>query len=275
MNKMDEKTMNCPNGHGKMLLRKTDERMKFRDVNITYQAVHCICPVCGVEAGTVNQTAETQKAIADAYRKAMNLLTSEEIREGRKRLGLSQETLAKRMNVGIASIKRWEGGLIQTRSMDKALRLALREEIARDRYTGNRHFSKSRIKLVLRQFESILGRRILKKRDKMLFEAKYLWYADMVAFRELGESMTGSTYAALPYGPQLNNYRDLIDEIKNANELSAEPLKTEEKRIIRGIARAFPEDRMVYNAAHKEKIWKEKTSGAIIPYSDSAKLTGL
>ncbi|MCP4351697.1 MAG: hypothetical protein GY795_40035 [Desulfobacterales bacterium] len=33
--------------------------------------------------------------------------------------------IAEKMAVGIASIKRWEGGLIQTRSMDKALRAAL------------------------------------------------------------------------------------------------------------------------------------------------------
>ena len=38
----------------------------------------------------------------------------------------------------------------------------------------------------------------------------------MVAFRNIGRSMTGATYAALPYGPQLNNYSDLIDEIKKA-----------------------------------------------------------
>jgi len=128
---------------------------------------------------------------------------------------------------------------------------------------------------VLRQFESILGKRILKKRDKMLFAAKYLWYADMVAFRDLGESMTGSTYAALPYGPQLNNYRDLIDEIKNADESIAEHLSQEEKRVISKIAMTFPEEQMVYDAAHKEKIWKRRPIGAIIPHSDSAKLIGL
>ena len=127
----------------------------------------------------------------------------------------------------------------------------------------------------MRQFESILVKRILKKRDKMLFAAKYLWYADMVAFRELGQSMTGSTYAALPYGPQLNNYRELIDEIKNADETSTEPLTPEEKRIINRISRTFPEEQMVYDAAHREKIWEEKTPGEIIPYSDSAKLNGL
>jgi hypothetical protein len=87
--------------------------------------------------------------------------------------------------------------------------------------------------------------------------------------------MTGSTYAALPYGPQLNNYRDLIDEIKNADESIAEHLSQEEKRVISKIAMTFPEEQMVYDAAHREAIWRKKGAGAIIPYSDSAELAGI
>jgi hypothetical protein len=106
----------------------------------------------------------------------------------------------------------------------------------------------------------------------MLFASKYAWYADVMAFRETGQSMTGATYAALPYGPQLNNYKDLLDAILKADEAKAEPLTEEEKRIIRKIARTFPRDRMIYDAAHREPVWKEKETGAMIPYSDSARL---
>ena len=272
---MTRKVINCPNGHGKMLIKKSDKSMKFRSVDITFQTEHYMCPVCSLEAGSIGQTSATQRAISDAYRKAVKLLTGKEIREGRKRLNLTQDALAKRMTVGIASIKRWEGGLIQSKAMDKALRMALKAQIVGDNYTGNRTFSIPRIKLILRQFESILGKRILKKRDKMLFAAKYLWYADMVAFRDLGKSMTGSTYASLPYGPQLNNYRELIDEIKNADETSTEPLTSEEKRLITRIARTFPQEQMIYDAAHRERIWEEKTPGEIIPYSDSTELKEL
>ena len=38
-----------------------------------------------------------------------------------------------------------------------------------------------------------------------LYAAKFFWYADMLAFRDLGSSMTGAGSAALPLGPQLNN----------------------------------------------------------------------
>jgi putative zinc finger/helix-turn-helix YgiT family protein len=274
-NKMKEAKMDCPSGHGKMVLRKAKKRMTFRGVKITVPVEQYVCTACGVEAGTANQAAHIQETIAEAYRKAVNLLTGEEIVEKRKRLNLTQEALAKRMNVGIASIKRWEGGTVQSKSMDHALRIALGGQNAGDSCTGNRSFSIPRIKLVLKEFESVLGKHILKKNDKMLFAAKYLWYADMVAHREKGESMTGSTYASLPYGPQLNNYKDLIEDIIRADESKAKPLSREEKRIITRVALKFPEERMAYEAAHKEKIWKRQPNGAIIPYTDSAELTGV
>ena len=267
--------MNCPSGHGKMKLKKIKKNTTFRGVGLAVHAEEYVCPVCNLESATIEQTASIQKAISDAYRKKLNLLIGQEIVDARKKLNLTQEALAKRMNVGIASIKRWEGSGIQTKSMDHALRLALKGESVGDICSGNKTFSIPRAKLVLKQFESALGKRILKKNDKMLFAAKYLWYADMVAHRELGESMTGSTYAALPYGPQLNNYKDLIDDIMKADEVKSKPLSPEEKRIITRIALKFPRERMVYDAAHKEKIWKKQPNGAIIPYTDSAELTGL
>lgn len=271
--KMKPRAINCPNGHGKMKSKRLQKSTTFRGVDITYSTEHYVCQVCGIEAGTVEQASVTQRAISDAYRKVVGLLTSEEIRKGRKRLNLTQDALAEVMNVGIASIKRWEGGLIQTKSMDTMLRSALKGKTVGDIHTGNRTFSIPRIKLVINTFESILGKKILKKGDKMLFAAKYLWYADMVAFKELARSMTGSTYACLPLGPQLNNYRDLIDEIKNADTSIAEPFATEEERIINRIAKKFPQEELVYKAAHREEVWKKKTPGQIIPYSDSAELT--
>jgi hypothetical protein len=84
--------------------------------------------------------------------------------------------------------------------------------------------------------------------------------------------MTGSTYAALPLGPQLNNYKDLIDNIINADESTAEPLTPEEKRIVNCIAMRFPREQMVYDAAHRETAFTKQPIGAIIPYSDSPEL---
>jgi putative zinc finger/helix-turn-helix YgiT family protein len=265
--------MRCPNCHAKVLFKKTNKRLEFRGVEISVPVEHYRCSTCGIEYGTVDQTANIQNAIAEAYRKKVGLLTGKEIVEERTKQGLTQNDLAKRMNVGIASVKRWETGSIQSKSMDQALHMALTGQIFGDSCAGNRLISLARIKAVLNAFESALGRSLLKEGDKLLYSAKYLWYADMLNFRETGEGLTGATYAALPQGPQLNNYRDLIDEINNADEKNAEPLNKQEKRIITKVARKFPKNRDVYNAVHKEKVWEEKPKGATIPYSDSERLS--
>ncbi|MEN6317764.1 MAG: type II TA system antitoxin MqsA family protein [Syntrophaceae bacterium] len=270
---MKKVILNCPNGHGQMKIKHKQKHINFRGVAISYPVDCYVCQSCSLEAGTLEQTGKTQKAIADAYRKRVGLLTSSELVEQRKKLKLTQEGLANRMNVGIASVKRWEGAIIQSKSMDKMLRFTFSGGACGDPYTGNRTFSISRIKLVLRRLEMELKRKVLKKDDRMLFASKYAWYIDMVAFRESGQSMTGATYAALPYGPQLNNYKELVEEIIGVDESIAEQLTDEEKRIIRKVALMFPQNRQVYEAAHRELIWKEKTKGAIIPYIDATRLT--
>jgi len=267
------KAKRCPKGHGNMPLIKIDKNTTFRGVAVSYPSAAHVCPVCGLEAGTIEQASAVQKAIADAFRKKKRLLTGGEICSFRKDKGLTQKGLADLMNVGIASVKRWETGLIQSKAMDHALRIHLQGQTATDKYTGDREFSIERVKLVIRTFESILKKKILKKTDKLLFAAKYLWYADLLSFRYLGRSMTGATYASLPYGPQLNNYNDLIDEIKKADEDLPEPLSTDEMRIIKKICEKFPTERNVYDAAHRETIWKKTPTGAIIPYTLSSKLT--
>jgi putative zinc finger/helix-turn-helix YgiT family protein len=269
--------MNCPNDHGPMQLKSVTKELLFRGKKVKFRPQHYVCPVCGIEADDLGLAAANQKALSDAYRASARLLTSAQIIEGRGKRRWTQEDLARAANVGIASIKRWETGQIQTKAMDDVLRRALSGEAAcGDPYTGNRPLSLDRIKLVLERFSRLLARQLLKSPvDKMLYAAKYLWYADMVAFRELGQSMTGATYAALPYGPQLNNYSELVDLIRGADETHAEPLSEREERILIRIARAFPGDQAVYRAAHKERAYKARTSGELIPYTEAESITGV
>ena len=109
----------------------------------------------------------------------------------------------------------------------------------------------------------------------LLFDAKYSWYADMLAFRELGMSITGADYAALPHGPQINNYKELVAFIRGANELEAEPVTKEEMRIITRVAKTFPTKQQVIDAAHREIVWRRKGPGEHILYSDADELTEL
>ena len=267
------KTLNCPKGHGEMELKRVSNEITFKGVDLAVDADSYICPTCGLKAGTPETTGALQQQIADAYRAEKGLLTGDEIKELRKARNLTQRQLAEMMNIGIASIKRWETGAVQSESMDHALRMQLQCRIQADNYSGNREISLERIKLVARQLEKLLGKRLLKKNDRFLYLAKYLWYADFLCFRQLGRSMTGASYAAITLGPQLNNYKELIDPIKKANSSEAEPLSDEELRILKRIAETFPEEQLVFAAAHREKIWTESSIGALIPYSCAYELT--
>ncbi len=269
--------MECPNQHGRMEVKSMVKEVSFRGKRIKFRAQHFVCPGCGIEVDDLDLAAANQKALSDAYRSAVKLLTGEQIVEGRKKLKWTQEALAKAANVGIASIKRWETGQVQTKAMDDVLRRALSgEATCADSYTGNRPLSLPRIKLVLGRFSSLLRRPLLKSSpDKLLYAAKYLWYADMIAFRETGQGMTGATYAALPHGPQLNNYSDLVDLIREADENEAESLTEQEERILGRIARTFRSDQSIYKAVHKEQAYLSKKSGELIPCTDAESITAM
>ena len=62
--------------------------------------------------------------IMAALRSHLNLLTPEQIRAGRKALGLKSKELAQRLGVATATVSRWEKMMmIQSRAMDNFLRV--------------------------------------------------------------------------------------------------------------------------------------------------------
>ncbi len=86
------------------------------------------CPICGYQTVDGKQMPEFMRLAADVYRQRHSLLTSTEIREIRRILGMSQAQFSASLNVGIASIKRWEMGQVQDKAMDRLLRLHVEEE---------------------------------------------------------------------------------------------------------------------------------------------------
>ena len=81
-----------------------------------------------------------------------------------------------------------------------------------------------------------------------------------------GRGLTGASYAALPCGLQLNNYRGLDLDIINSNEHDAEPLSGEKMSIIQRVAEKFSSKKDIYNAAHRGKNWRRTSTGALISY---------
>ena len=81
------------------------------------------CTMCGWVSVTPAQADELRRRTADAYRKRHGLLTSEEIRGMRRAMGKSQREFAEFLDVGDASVKRWESWQVQEKSSDRLIRL--------------------------------------------------------------------------------------------------------------------------------------------------------
>ncbi len=82
-----------------------------------------MCNRCGFQVLTDEQSDAYTVTSADAYREKHGLLTSRELKEIRSRLGMSQRSFAKFLRVGVASVKRWEAGLVQDEAMDELIKV--------------------------------------------------------------------------------------------------------------------------------------------------------
>ena len=80
-------------------------------------------PQCGFcQAISIDDEADRQ--ISTAFRREARLLSPEEIRQGRAKLGLTIKQFADMLGVNEATVSRWESGAqIQQRSLDQFLRL--------------------------------------------------------------------------------------------------------------------------------------------------------
>jgi putative zinc finger/helix-turn-helix YgiT family protein len=81
-----------------------------------------VCSNCGYKTIDGADMPEYGRLLADKYRAAHGLLTSDEVRARRERLGLSQQNFADYLQRGVASVKRWEMGKIQDPDNDRHIR---------------------------------------------------------------------------------------------------------------------------------------------------------
>ena len=58
----------CPMGHDNIEIKKTVEQVAFRGKDLEVTVEQKKCAECGIEFASVEQTAITQRNIADAYR---------------------------------------------------------------------------------------------------------------------------------------------------------------------------------------------------------------
>ena len=125
-------TMKCFQcGKGQLVSKSTEIAGKVRGETLTVRSEAAVCNMCGFQVLSKAQSSAYGIAVADAYRERHGLLTSKELKTIRKRLAMSQRDFAVFLGVGVASVKRWDAGLIQDEAMDRLVRLGTDPQAAR------------------------------------------------------------------------------------------------------------------------------------------------
>lgn len=101
-----------------------------RGENYTIEMYGLECPNCGYRTVDGRSMSEFGRLLADEYRRAHDLLTSDDIVALRRQFRDNQEAFAKRVGVGVASIKRWELGKIQDERNNKLILEQTRPQVA-------------------------------------------------------------------------------------------------------------------------------------------------
>lgn len=118
-------------GKGAMKIQTASVEAVVRGERYMVEVEAEVCNRCGEALFDDAQADAYTIAGSDAYRRAHGLLTTAEIKAARIRLRLTQQQLAERLKVGVASVKRWELGAIQDESSDQLMRLSTDVGVAR------------------------------------------------------------------------------------------------------------------------------------------------
>lgn len=107
---------------------ETTDSLTVRKIGVRARQFQAVCPNCGeMIADEEISRANLESAFA-AYRVEEHLLSPEEIREAYAKYGLTQKTFGTLLNLGGATLSRYEHGALQTKQIDAAIRQASQPE---------------------------------------------------------------------------------------------------------------------------------------------------
>lgn len=247
-----------------------------------------VCNLCHTSLMDPSMMNELRKAAADKYRADNGLLSSMQIKTYREALGMSQTAFAKYLNVGEASIKRWETYYIQDAGQDEHIRLKCDEAYAEmnfldvqwkthapDIFSGNKKFN-------FQIFKNVVLFLIFEFQESILILNKLHFFIDFYHFKKYGISLTGVRYVPLKYGPCPDQYRALYEclmhtgvisgtanhKFKSVSELDLNLFDDQERETLKYIVQVYREHggHALYDLSHRERGYTETPECAFISY---------
>lgn len=221
------KCVNC--GRKQFDLVRDEEVVTVRGRKYTVPDVERYrCRSCGEEILTGEQSELFDSQLVSMRRRAEGLLTPEQIKDVRERLGITQQLLSRLLGVGDKTVARWECGMvIQNKMADDLLRL-LQRNPANVYVLAKERLDIQPPTYILKKAAAAIAYILINKAQMGITRLmKLLYKADFEAAKRLGEPITGATYEAWDMGPVPKEiYFALTRE-----ERSDLPIKTEARTL--------------------------------------------
>jgi len=221
---------------------------RLEDVNVRGEAIkvevtYYKCKNCGEEFEDPHSDEDPLEKAYREYRRRHGMMQPEEVRDFRKRSGLTQNEMSRLLGWGGATLSRYENGALQDETHEKALRLTMDprnllklieestdalSEDKRDRLINELRAAVEETCSLEMIYEERFGKY---EADELsgyrrldlakLFNAilyfckggvlktklnKLLFYADFKHFKDYAVSITGARYAHIPFGPAPDKY---------------------------------------------------------------------
>lgn len=237
-----------------MAIHTEVQTLNFRKEEFTVKQRFYLCEDSG-ERFTSTQLDELNLSLVyNAYRAKHHILSPEEIKETREKYGLSAVKMSEILGFGSNSFGLYERGEIPSLANSKLLKLASDPEsflqLVNDWEIDNAGTKSKLLDKVNKmideesetdflenylignsQFSELTGYRkpsLARLKEMVVFFAhkvpsfktkmnKLLFYADFLCFRELGVSMSGARYKAIPYGPVPDKFQTLFENLAETN----------------------------------------------------------
>ncbi len=119
--KVNKACVSCGKEHDVEIISE-NESITYKNAGVTYEAIYEYCSNTGAYLETEEMMKLNGIAIRDSYRAKMDLLTSRQIKDVRKKYKVNQKDFAKILGWGAATMARYESFFIQERSNDFVLR---------------------------------------------------------------------------------------------------------------------------------------------------------
>ncbi|MBI4621577.1 MAG: DUF4065 domain-containing protein [Desulfobacterales bacterium] len=261
----------CPicdkKSRAKLIKKKEAMNVRGERINVEYEVFKCYA--CGEEYIDTETEYEPFVYAYAIYRKKHNMLHPQEIKEIRRKYGLTQSELGGLLGWGGATLSRYENGALQDKAHDNQLKLlreprnmlkmitenldALREQRRNQLLTNIKKLAKDEypIKRFLKEWgtereisvysgyksfdlDKLINCILYFCKDGLLKTVinKYLFYADFQHFKEYQTSITGARYVHLTYGPVPMNYDIYLATLVNEREIDVNEVFYEGKDFV-------------------------------------------